>query len=194
MITRRAFLIGSAATVTMSLVDKYYSFIENHGEPLIEAPKNPSRILYAVPEHDYQLGLDCDPRVINFPYENWLEYLVGDWGCETPTPTKLSDFRDIYWNFGLAPSQLREPVPEDQRYEYFDGRGPTADAHHFLERLDIGPDIEIDGEVAGGLIFYEGPMIGSNYVGVHAEDDISLSFLQHRLNQLGQNIKVELMR
>ena len=73
MITRRAFLIGSATTVTLSLVDKYYSFIENHGEPLIEAPKNPSSILYAFPDQDYQLALDGDPWDIEFPYESWLQ-------------------------------------------------------------------------------------------------------------------------
>ena len=52
MITRRAFLIGSAATITLSLVDKFYTFIENHGEPLIQAPKNPSGVLYVYPDRD----------------------------------------------------------------------------------------------------------------------------------------------
>ena len=124
MITRRAFLIGSAATVTLSLVDKYYSFIENHGEPLIEALKNPSSTIYAFPERDYQLGLDGDPFEIAFPYESWIEYLIGDCGCETPT--KLSDFRDINWNWGITPSQLQEPVPENHWFEYMERRGLIA--------------------------------------------------------------------
>jgi hypothetical protein len=190
MITRRAFLIGSAATVTLSLVDKFYTFIENHGEPLIEAPKNPSRILYAFPDRDYQLGLDGDPWVIDFPYKNWLEYIVGDCGYETPT--KLSDFREICWNYGLTPSQLREPVPDDQQLELVERKGPHADAFHLLDCLEIGPDLDVEGQVVGGLKFYDGPMPGSNYLAVHTEDDISVSILQHRLNQLGQNIKVEL--
>ena len=189
MVTRRAFLIGSAATITLSLVDKFYTFIENHGEPLIQAPKNPSGVLYVYPDRDYQLGLNGDPWKIDFPYASWQEYLVEEQGYDNPT--KLSDFRAIYRDWGFMPSQLQEPVPWEHVAEMMERRGPGADAFHLLDSLDIGPYLEFDGRVAGGLKFYDGPMPGSNYLGVEAEDDISVSLLQHRPNQLNTGIAVQ---
>jgi hypothetical protein len=39
----------------------------------------------------------------------------------------------------------------------------------------------------------DGPSPGSNYLGVHVYDNLSISLLQHRLNALGEDIAVEVI-
>ena len=39
MYSRREFIIGTGGLITMSVLDRYITYIENHGEPLVEAPK-----------------------------------------------------------------------------------------------------------------------------------------------------------
>ena len=63
-------------------------------------------------------------------------------------------------------------------------------AHQYLYWLDLGPELVVNGEIAGGLNFYDGPMPGNSYMGVHADCFVSLSVLQHRLNALGENTKL----
>ena len=46
------------------------------------------------------------------------------------------------------------------------------------------------GDQVGGLIFYDGPMPGSDYLAVHAECGVTLSLLQHRLNELNTGIRL----
>jgi hypothetical protein len=65
--------------------------------------------------------------------------------------------------------------------------------HNYLLELSIGPLCDDDGEEVGCLEFLEGPMPGSNYVGVHAPDDVSLSCLQRILTHLGQRCAVVVM-
>jgi len=60
-----------------------------------------------------------------------------------------------------------------------------------LHSLDIGPDLTGADGTIGGLEFVDGPFPGSNYLGVHCHDDISVSLLQARLVELGENIEVQ---
>ena len=83
-------------------------------------------------------------------------------------------------------------MPDDWWSEYLDRRGPSAEAHYLLEGLDIGRDLRADGKVAGGLEFIDGPFPGNNYLGVHANDAISVSLLQHELNAISAGIAVKL--
>jgi (p)ppGpp synthase/HD superfamily hydrolase len=55
----------------------------------------------------------------------------------------------------------------------------------------IGPVLRGRSGEVGELEFMDGPHPGSNYLGVHARDDLSISLLQHRLNVLGTGIAVE---
>ena len=68
---------------------------------------------------------------------------------------------------------------------------PYARAYHYLEGIDLGPELSGAG-VAGGLDFYCDGAPGNSYLAVDAVDDVSLSLLQQRLNELGSGIKVEL--
>ena len=73
-ITRRQFLISSARAGAGLILSNYYekafSFFENHGEPLLEAPTRFDKHLYAVFDGpDYQLNLGIPD--IDVPEMTW---------------------------------------------------------------------------------------------------------------------------
>ena len=98
------------------------------------------------------------------------------------------DWRDGYW--GLEESQLDDAAPWDTVFRSW-GRvdSPNARAYHLLESLDLGPELT-GSKAVGGLIFTDGPCPGNDYLGVSVEDNISISLLQQRLNDLKTGIKV----
>ena len=188
MYSRREFLVGTGRLITLSVLEHYLSYLENHGEPLIEAPKRAGDILYISPDADYQIGLNQNPLCPKFPDWNTVEFLKEAWDYSYPeTP---DGYRELYDDWGIAPENLKDPVPDSWWDDYFDRRGPSAEAHLLLETLDIGWELKANGEVAGGLRFIDGPAPGNNYLGVHADDDISVSLLQHELNAANSGIAV----
>ena len=58
--------------------------------------------------------------------------------------------------------------------------------------LNIGSDLDANNGSVGGLTFYSVPSPIDNRYCVEADNAISLSLLQYRLNTLGQNIEVSL--
>ena len=189
MYSRREFLIGTGGLITMSVLDRYISYLENHGEPLVEAPKRAGDILYVSPDADYQIGLNQNPLCPEFPNWDRVEFLKEAWDMSYPdTP---DGYRELCDEWGFTPESIKDPVPDDWWELYFDRRGPSAEAYHLLVGLDIGWELRADGKVAGGLKFIDGPMPGNDYLGVHADDDISISLLQHELNAANTGIAVK---
>jgi hypothetical protein len=190
MYTRREFLVGSTTLVTASVFEHYLSYLDNHGEPLLEGPKRPRDILWVSLEADYQIGLNCNPLHPKYPDWNKIEYIKEVNGMSYPkTPSGYREFEEVW---GISPENIKDPVPRDWWDFYLDRHGPSAKAHRLLDKLDIGYALKADGEAVGGLRFIEGPMPGNDYMGVHADDEISLSLLQHELNAKGCEIAVEL--
>ncbi len=77
-ITRRQFLISGASAgvglILPSYYDKVLSFVENHGEPLLEAPTGIIEDLYAdLSFSDYQLNLGMP--VTELPEMTWREVI-----------------------------------------------------------------------------------------------------------------------
>ena len=190
MYTRREFLVGSSTVLTASVLDRYLSYLENHGEPLLEGPKRPRDLLWVSQYADYQIGLNCNPRAPTYPEWNKIEYLQEVNNMSYPTTDDDFQFLADEWHMG--PENLTDPVPQDWWDFYLDRHGPSAKAHRLLDKLDIGYALKADGEAVGGLRFIEGPVPGNDYMGVHADDEISLSLLQHELNAKGCEIAVEL--
>lgn len=188
MISRRSFLIGAGGFLTLSLIERYLAFLENHGEPLIEAPRNPDQVLYVYPDREFDMGFNADPWGVEIPDITWEEYLIEIDGYDKPTT--LSDFRKILRYEGLFPSELKQHVPEYVWMEHFAYSGPNGQAFDLLKKLNIGSTLEIEGEELGGLIFYDCDGPCSSYRGVQAEDDLSVSLLQHQLNELETGIAV----
>jgi hypothetical protein len=186
MITRRAFLIGAGSALTLSIVDKFVWHLDNKGKPLIEKPKDTGKVLFVHGDDDYRIDLGRTPE--KFPTVTWREFLVEKLGH--PNPTTLSQFREIYYNYDIKPRDLDTEC--DSYFGYWDqNESPTALAYNLLDGLDIGPVLKGPGDEVGGLEFIDGDAPGHDYLGVHADDDLSISLLQHRLNELGTGIAVE---
>jgi hypothetical protein len=187
MITRRSFLVGAGSTLTLSTVDKFIWHIDNKGNPLIETPKGRSKVLYVSKGDDFRIDLGRAPD--KYPTATWRKFLVNKLGHENPT--SLSQFREIYHNYGIRPCDLNTEC--ECYFEYWDRtESPTALAYNLLDELNIGPILAGPSNSIGGLVFMDAPAPGHDYLGVHANDDLSVSLLQHRLNELGTGITVEL--
>jgi hypothetical protein len=190
MITRRKFLIGAGSVLTLPLLNMFTWHLENMGVPLIEAPAQPKNVIYVSAYMDYQLNLNEFPDKI--PSITWREFLFEKLGYSVPKHRR--DFRRIYDEWGVMPHQFDDEC-EDYVWEPYWCRveSPNALAYDLLDRLEIGRELTGPGEAAGGLQFVDGPMPGSDYLGVHADDELSVSLLQHRLNELGTGIAIEMI-
>jgi hypothetical protein len=188
MITRRSFLIGVGSALTLPIVDKFVWHLDNNGLPLIERPSDPSKVLIVNRGDNYRIDLGRAPD--EYPTATWREFLVDKLGH--PNPTTLSQFRQLYYDYGIKPRDLDTDC--DCYFEYWDQtESPNALAYKLLDELNIGPKLTGPSEEVGGLEFMDGPAPGHDYLGVHADDGLSVSLLQHRLNELGTGIAVELM-
>jgi hypothetical protein len=193
IITRRAFIAGVSAALTLPIVDRFTSYLENFGEPLIEAPKRPDRVLYVVPEWYYEIGLDRKPGDLSFlPKVPLREALRIVYGWDTPSE---DDLESLESGCGIECTNLDALIDDKFWWAHMDWVsqvGSEADAYHFLEGLGIGPKL-LHGEEVGGLTFEDGPNPGCDYIGVTADDDISVSLLQHELNATGANVAVRIV-
>jgi len=188
MITRRTFLIGAGSALTLSIVDKFVWHLDNKGVPYIQKPENPSKVLFVDRAYDYEINLGRFPD--DYPTGTWRELLVDMLGHKNPTA--LSQFKELYYDYGVKPHELDTEC--DDYYEYWCRiASPNALAYNLLEGLNIGTKLAGPGDEVGGLEFIDGDAPGHDYLGVHADDDISISLLQHRLNELNTGIAVEVI-
>ena len=61
----------------------------------------------------------------------------------------------------------------------------------YLDDLDLGPEFGLCEDARGEIRFIDGPMPGSNCRWVEVGDLLSVSLLQNRLNELGENVSLE---
>ena len=190
MITRRSFFLGSAAGLILpTFYDNAISFLANHGEPLLVIPKQHESILYAVADSSYEFNFGdpyAGPPEISIR-EFYMDYRGVDdvnlclleEGCE---PEDLPD--------------LENSMSTWSEWEWFDTwartESPNALAYHFLAGFDLGPSL-IGASAIGGISLIDGPMPGNDYLGAQAEDAVSVSLLQQRLNELNSGIRIELI-
>ena len=184
---RRQFLIRTAAAsgqlILPPFFDRALAFVENHGEALIEAPPEPVKTLYAAYQEEgvYWIIDGLMPRGIPPPV-SWREYflLTGDdlvRGIET-------------WE--LEPSQLDEPMNHWAWETYWlYNLSPNALAYKYLQDLDLGPEFGKSDRAEGEIRFQDAPMMTSDCRWVEVDDLLSISLLQNRLNELGENVSLE---
>jgi len=191
MITRRSFLIGAGAVLTVDLVARFEWHIRNQGKPLILAPEKPDTILHVLPDSGYEIYLGSWDEILERTHREALEDYCGL--NMDKAKLKLSDYRMIWEDYGIRPRELDRPVSCDFLAEGLPrAASPSGAAYFLLDRLNIGPDLNGPGNLVGGLEFVDGPMPGNDYLGVSCRDEISISLLQARLNELGENIAVRL--
>jgi len=183
-VTRRQFLLSTAGASIGAIVPDFYfralQFFEQFGEPLLELPNTPTMELFAYSifdECELSLGHpEEEPPKLTFRefftrYEPWmLETFEEDWGRELADLDELMD-EGYLWDHWFLKS------------------GPSARAHSHLQNLDLGPVLS-DPNAVGGLEFFEDSNIVSYWRGVRYEDEVTLSLLQWRLNDLGAGIRI----
>jgi hypothetical protein len=65
-------------------------------------------------------------------------------------------------------------------------------AHRLLAGLNIGPMLRDSSGSLGHIDFVDGACPGNDHIGAHVHDDVSLSLLQVRLNDLRAGIGIRL--
>jgi hypothetical protein len=180
MITRRQFLLGTGFIVP-TFFDQALSFFENHGEPLLIAPKRPRQILYVATDCSYEFRLDTPD--IDIPKMTMDEYLDEHWGGVEAYMASLGEEDRPDLNSYVDPLQVLD----------FWGRtdSPNARAHRLLEDLRFSASSE-ETRSLSGITFFDGPSPGNDYLGVQADDLMAVSLVQHELNNQGYNTRVEL--
>jgi hypothetical protein len=122
---------------------------------------------------------------------------------EQPPEMTIREFAREY--YGCVEEYIeRHCDPDDDEYELdLDGPAdefilaetwyyrdsPSARAYRLLEDLDLGSTLEGQ-DAVGGLRFIDGLHPGNDYFGVLADDEISISLLQKRLNDLNTGIHI----
>ena len=190
MISRRTFLKATVAAssgfIFSDWLIKAENYIEMEGEPFLEAPGRSELILYAMDwgGDEYQLSLGNpfqEPVLIT-----WREYFEFI-GCSGFDEYHGSN-NPADWNY----MGIDELVDEDKTmYHWITSSSPDARAFDYLESLNLGPIIRDKNEI-GEIRFYDGVAPGNDSRIVSVPDDLSLSLLQKRLNQLDGGVSVNL--
>jgi len=182
-ITRRQFLLSTVGAVGGFILPSFYTraleFVDQFGEPLLEAPRVVHDELIVCTDRERELNLGdpyCEP-----PSLTWREF------AEQYYHGRLEELTE---NWELNPSEFDKECPWDVVVDaWCRSKSPNALAYRLLESLDLGSELTGPDSV-GGLIFMDGPMPGSDYLGVMADCDLTVSLLQQRLNDLGTGIRV----
>ena len=97
-------------------------------------------------------------------------------------------------DWDLEPGNLDQLVPDNYWIEYWAlNQCGMAQAFFYLHSLDLGPEFGVAGdEAAGEIRFQDCPGMCSTYRAAETSDLLSISLLQNRLNELGENTLVEL--
>ena len=180
--TRRQFLLSTIGAAGGFILPSFYSralsFLDQFGEPLLEPPPRIVDELVICSERDNELNLG-DPWE-QVPDMTWREFLTRYHSGPYGQPEE----------WGLEEVQLDDDAPWDTVAEdWCRVDSPNARAYRLLENLDLGPDLT-GSKAVGGLVFTDCPAPGNDYIGVAVEDDLSISLLQQRLNDLNTGIKV----
>jgi len=184
---RRQFLIrafsAAGQLVLPRFFDRAFAFVENHGEPLLETPVEPVKKLYAAYQEEgvYWIIDGLMPQGLP-PAVTWREYflLTGD---------KLVNGME---GWELEPSQLDDPMDHWAFETYWCyNLSPNALAYKYLSDLDLGPEFGKSDRAEGEIRFQDAPTMGSDCRWAEVDDLLSLSLLQNRLNELGENVSLE---
>ena len=155
-------------------------------------------VLYAVQntfhEFTFRLGEEVSPPT-------WREYLEESQGIDPRDPEAVKVWQRE--QLCCEPGEEEEIAFDDRidgwaldqwlEWDYSLRDGPEAQAYRYLEDLPLDDGKERGaGRPLGDLRFIEGDRPGSNFTYVQAPDHATLACLQHRLNELGEGIRIEI--
>ena len=184
-VTRRQFLLSTAGAAVGAIVPSFYfralEFFEQHASPLLIPPERVSGDLVVAHINDYPELCLGDP---------WAEPGELTWRAyfDRYEPGGLEKYARQY---GLAPAEFDEAMDTEASDDlWFLRHGPSARAWHLLEPLDLGPALS-GPDAVGGLDFIEEMnMGGSKWLAVSPQNQVTLSLLQQRLNDLGTGLRI----
>jgi len=180
-ITRRQFLLSTAGAAAGFILPSFYTrvlaFVDQFGEPLLESPPLVREELIVCTDRFNELNLG-DPYYEPPPI-TWREYADKYYG---------GSLEELVENWEIPARAIDKEVPWDVMIDAFIRTdSANAKAYRMLESLDLGPKLT-GPDAVGGLVFTDGACPGNDYLGVAAEDDVTISLLQQRLNDLGTGV------
>jgi hypothetical protein len=173
------------------------------GQPLIIPPqsKNAS-ILYAVCDYgDYTLHFGDPNAEPDLP--TWQEF-IDSRSVDMNDDEERADFLEQYFGWDRSEGEEEPEVPFSEpidggaldfymEWDFELRESPMALAFHYLNDLPLCPEkVRRTGDPLGNLSFIEGDHPGSNLTYVRAPDLATIACLQHRLNELNENILIEI--
>ena len=184
-ISRRQFLLSTAGATVGAIVPSFYfralEFFEQFGEPLFELPGQVSRDLYVLSTDEGFMELSVGNPYADIPAMTYREYFA------VRNPKWLENYEETW---GFEPAQLDTLMHQEELWDWwFMEEGPQARAFHLLQSLDLGKDLSGPDAVGGLDCVREANMV-SSWVSARVDDDVTLSLLQRRLNDLGTGIRV----
>ena len=182
-VSRREFILGTAAGLILpSFFDKVFTFYENTGEALLEAPRNTAIELIAIDRGSGNYEMNLGDPWEEPPEMTVREYAIHYFGSEQrwldhnyyedDDFDRVMDFWEVVDNWCRCDS-------------------PNAKAYMLLEDLDLGPQFK-GKDAVGEIDFIDGPCPGNDYLGVEAPTEIDVSLLQKRLNDLDTGIRISM--
>jgi len=193
---RRSFLIGSGALLTASFVEKAEWYLDKKKSvvPLIETENAVDTIYFVNGGDEYELRLG--DAADEFPIYTYRDALAECHNYNLPEgePISLSTFRAIYEQFGIRPKQIDNIAdPYFYLHSWCRHQSAGAQAHSFLNQLDLFSPKNTSGLRKGDLKFIDSYHPGNDYLGVRSNDPLSASLLQARLLELNQKIEVKIV-
>jgi hypothetical protein len=205
MQTRRQFLLhGVHGLGAWLIASRLASTIERHlkeqGDPYLIPVQKPSTIIVASSwGSDYSLTIeppdDFEPEKLT--WEQWLQN-------ESIDSDNLQQVREHFIYNGLFDpdddeefeipdlSDFIEDQLQEQHDEWMGERhdSPGARAYHYLSELPLGNRKPSGTTAFGELRFYDGICPGNDGLAVIAKNAATISYLQHRLIQLGEDVEI----
>jgi hypothetical protein len=211
---RRSFLslsglISGSILIPASLASRIRETCIGNRQPLLIPPPVAGRILYAVKgwggEYTLKLGSLEGPSPPTLG--EYLEDKGWDLHSEGSIRTYLREYK------GYSDDEIRERLEAGETLDDIVGdldapldgydlddwddkvlasESPEALAFHYLEELPLADESGHEGHQLGELNFTEGDRPGSNLTYVEAADLATLACLQHRLNDLNEDIAIEI--
>ena len=192
-ITRRQFLLAGTALGAGLIVPSFFkqaaAFVEQCGEALLVPPKEIITDMFAIDRGDYEYQLNLGNPYTEPPILSWREYFAT-YGDDPLEYFDVANESEIEERIGIGLDDEADwfvVVDSWARSE-----SPNSRAYRLLEGLDLGTELS-GADAVGEIRFIDGACPGVDYLGVHAPDDLSLSLLQHRLNQLGTGIRIQIV-
>jgi hypothetical protein len=187
-ISRRQFLLSTAGAAAGAILPSFYvralEFTEQFGEALLQAPPRFDQDLIAM-----DFGGEGFHLVAGDPF---AEPEFGLSFREFFTRYEPEGFDDFEYKWDMDASHLDDLIPDRYVQASWDLHdGPLAKGYHLLEHLDLGPELS-GPDAVGGIELIQGQYPGSNDTWAQADDLVSVSLLQKRLNDLGAGIRVVL--